>query len=246
MLKKIDCPSPNFERRSPDASVDLIVLHYTDMRNAEEALARLCDAEAKVSAHFLIHKKGTLYQLVDPAYCAWHAGVSSWQGETDINNRSIGIELDNFGHTFGLEPFSSPQINTLVDLLDHLTKTYAIPPHRVVGHSDVAPLRKSDPGEMFPWVDLARKGFGLWPFEAKSAPQLLPFRLMDNLEIQSALSDIGYECPQTGFWDENTQKICRAFQRHFTPHELTGYPSDVTCEVLQALRKVVKDRSFAA
>lgn len=239
MLKKIDYPSPNFEPRSPDVPLDLIILHYTDMRNAEEALARLCDVEAKVSAHFLIGKEGTLYQLVDLAYCAWHAGISSWQGEERINHRSIGIELDNGGHTFGLEPFPAPQMNTLVDLLSHLTTTYAIAPHRIVGHSDVAPLRKSDPGELFPWADLARKGFGLWPFEATPTLPLSPLLPMTTLEIQWAFSSIGYGCPQTGVWDDSTQKVCRAFQQHFTPHELTGYPSDVTCQALQALLKVI-------
>lgn len=240
MLNKIPYPSPNFEPRSPKAPLDLIILHYTDMRNAEEALVRLCDAEAKVSAHFLIHKEGTLYQLVDPIYCAWHAGVSSWQGETDINHRSIGIELDNRGHTFGPEPFSAAQMNTLADLLGELTKTYAVSPHRIVGHSDIAPLRKKDPGELFPWANLARKGFGLWSFETKPAPRVSSLLPMDSLEIQRALSDIGYGCPQTGVWDENTQKVCQAFQRHFTPHDLTGYPSAVTCQMLQGLLKVIK------
>jgi N-acetylmuramoyl-L-alanine amidase len=234
MLKKIDCPSPNFEPRCAGISPDLIVLHYTDMRNASEALTRLCDPEAKVSAHFLIHKDGNLYQLVDPAYCAWHAGASSWRGETNINHRSIGVELDNLGHTFGPEPFSVSQMDTLVNLLGYLTKTYAISPHRIVGHSDVAPLRKKDPGELFPWADLAKKGFGLWPSKAKPATPLPPFLLMGHLEIQSALSDIGYECPRTGVWDEDTQKVCEAFQRHFTPEEITGYPCEGTYRMLQA------------
>jgi N-acetylmuramoyl-L-alanine amidase len=234
MLKKIVCPSPNFEPRCGGISPDLIVLHYTDMCNAPEALTRLCDPEAKVSAHFLIHKDGNLYQLIDPAYCAWHAGVSSWRGETNINHRSIGIELDNLGHTFGPEPFSAPQMNTLVNLLGYLTKTYAISPHRIVGHSDVAPLRKKDPGELFPWADLARKGFGFWPSEAKPTTPLSPLLPMDHLGIQRALSDIGYGCPRTGIWDEGTQKVCEAFQRHFTPEEITGYPSEGTCRMLQA------------
>lgn len=243
MLEKIPYPSPNFEPRSPKAPLDLIVLHYTDMRNAQEALARLCDAGTRVSAHFLIHKEGTLYQLVDPIYCAWHAGLGSWQGETDINHRSIGIELDNAGHTFGPEPFSVPQMNTLADLLDELTKIYGISPHRIVGHSDIAPLRKKDPGALFPWASLARKGFGLWPFETRSAPPVSPLPPMDSLEIQRALSDIGYGCPHTGVWDEHTRKVCQAFQQHFTPHELTGYPSSITCQVLQDLLKVIKSPS---
>lgn len=236
--ERIKCPSPNFEARLSGVPLDLIVLHYTDMCNAEEALARLCDTQAKVSAHFLIDKEGRLYQLVDPAWCAWHAGVSSWQGEGNLNHRSIGIELDNFGHAFGPEPFPAPQIDTLVNLLGYLTKTYAIPSRRIVGHSDVAPLRKKDPGEQFPWAVLARKGFGLWPFGTKVS-ETMPLLPTDALAMQRALSDIGYGCPQTGIWDEETQKVCLAFQRHFTPQELTGYPSDATCRMAQALLAVV-------
>jgi len=234
MLKRIYCPSPNFEPRLPEVPLDLIVLHYTDMRNAEEALIRLCDGQAKVSAHFLIDKEGQLYELVDPTWCAWHAGVSSWQGEGHINHRSIGIELDNLGHTFGPEPFPIPQMDTLMGLLGYLTETYTIPSHRIVGHSDVAPLRKKDPGELFPWFDLAREGFGVWPLETQAAATkpLLP---TNASVMQRALSDVGYGCPQTGVWDEDTQKVCLAFQRHFTPQELTGHPSDVTCRRIQGL-----------
>lgn len=216
----------------------MIVLHYTDMLNVDEALARLCDPATKVSAHFLISKEGALYQLVDPKYRAWHAGTSFWEGERDINSRSIGIELDNFGHTFGPEPFSTPQMDTLYHLLEELTQTYGIPAHRVVGHSDVAPLRKQDPGELFPWHDLVKKGFGLWP--SKKTTPLLPSSYLSFLEVQQALRDIGYECPLTGVWDDDSQKVCRAFQQHFIPIELTGYPSDLTCQTLQEVLRVVK------
>jgi len=236
-LKKIHNPSPNFEPRPPGAPLDMIILHYTDMLTAEEALARLCDPISKVSAHFLIGKEGMLYQLVDPEYRAWHAGVSSWEGENDINSRSIGIELDNLGHTFGPEPFSMPQINTLLDLLAELTQIYGIPAHRIVGHSDVAPLRKQDPGELFPWRDLARKGFGLWPNEILRP--LEPPPPLSPLETQQALCNIGYGCPLTGVWDDDSQKVCRAFQQHFTPSELTGLPSDLTHRTLQELLKVI-------
>ncbi len=216
----------------------MIVLHYTDMLTVEEALARLCDPISKVSAHFLISKEGVLYQLVDPKYRAWHAGLSSWGGEGDINSHSIGIEMDNLGHTFGPEPFSIPQMNTLLDLLADLTQTYEIPAHRIVGHSDVAPLRKQDPGELFPWHDLAKKGFGLWPSERASSAY--SSSTLSFLETQQALCDIGYGCPLTGVWDDDSQKVCRAFQQHFTPGELTGYPSELTYQTLQELLKVVK------
>ncbi len=246
MLKKIYYPSPNFEPRPSGIPLDMIVLHYTDMPNAEEALARLCDPASKVSAHFLIHKEGPLYQLVDPKHRAWHAGTSFWGGEGDINSRSIGIELDNLGHTFGPEPFPVSQMTTLYHLLEELTQIYGIPAHRVVGHSDVAPLRKQDPGELFPWHDLAKKGFGLW--SSQKTPPLSSSVSLSFLEVQQALRDIGYECPLTGVWDDDSQKVCRVFQQHFTPVELTGYPSDLTCQTLQELLGIVKSlaqsRSF--
>lgn len=237
MLKKIHIPSPNFEERTPGATPDLIVLHYTDMKDAQAALDRLRSPEAKVSAHFLINKEGVIYQLVDPMYRAWHAGVSSWQGRQDTNNRSIGIELDNAGHAFGPAPFPNSQIDVLIDLLAELTRLYAILPHQVVGHSDVAPLRKKDPGELFPWGHLASKGFGLWPLSANPAASLESWGILD---IQKALVEIGYHCPQTGIWDEGSTQVCRAFQRHFTPHERTGHPTHLTGQVLQGLLKTVK------
>jgi N-acetylmuramoyl-L-alanine amidase len=238
MLRKIHNPSPNFEPRPPGTPPDMIILHYTDMLTAEEALTRLCDPISKVSAHFLISKEGELYQLVDPKYRAWHAGLSSWAGEKDINSRSIGIEMDNLGHTFGPEPFPIPQMNRLLDLLAELTEIYGIPAYRIVGHSDVAPLRKQDPGELFPWHDLAKKGFGLWPKDNSSS--FSPSTPLSFLEVQQALQDIGYGCPLTGIWDDDSQKVCRAFQQHFTPSELTGYPSQLTYETLQELLKVVR------
>jgi N-acetylmuramoyl-L-alanine amidase len=237
MLEKIHCPSPNFEPRPQGVPLDMIVLHYTDMLNAEEALERLCDPQAKVSAHFLISKEGELYQLVDPKHRAWHAGVSSWEGQGDINSRSIGVELDNLGHTFGPEPFSKVQMKTLLALLEELTQTYGIQPHRIVGHSDVAPGRKKDPGEWFPWHVLAEKGFGFWPQEKMASQHISVVPKMSIEEMQQAFSDIGYECAKTGVWDEESQAVCLAFQRHFTPQDLTGYPTNLVKQTLQGLLK---------
>ncbi|MBM3468575.1 MAG: N-acetylmuramoyl-L-alanine amidase [Alphaproteobacteria bacterium] len=234
MYKKIHHPSPNFEDRPEGVLIDTIILHYTDMRNAEEALERLSDPQAKVSAHFLIHKNGNVYQLVDPYYKAWHAGESYWQGDKDLNNRSIGIELDNAGHAFGLEPFSEIQITTLINLLKDLVEVFEVPVNRIIGHSDVAPLRKQDPGELFPWFDLAEKGFGLWP-QSLEPFQTSPLPPLSVSDAQQAFLKIGYECPQTGTWDENTQKVCRVFQQHFTPHEVTGQITNLTHQTLLAL-----------
>jgi N-acetylmuramoyl-L-alanine amidase len=205
------------------------------MLSAEEALQHLCNPGSRVSAHFLISKEGTIYELVDPGKRAWHAGVSFWQGDNDINNRSIGIELDNLGHTFGPEPFPAIQISSLINLLEDLTRTYAIPPHRIVGHSDIAPSRKQDPGELFPWAKLASHGFGIWP-GAKDLSHA-----MSIPEIQKALADIGYFCPPTGVWDEHTQQVCLAFQRHFVPNKLTGLACDMTCQKLIGYKQLVSE-----
>ncbi|MBM3633292.1 MAG: N-acetylmuramoyl-L-alanine amidase [Alphaproteobacteria bacterium] len=232
MLTRIHYPSPNFESRPAGALVDMIILHYTDMTSAQSALDRLCDPEAKVSSHFLISKEGTLYQLVDPVYRAWHAGESSWQGRQDINSYSLGIELDNLGHTFGPEPFPEAQIITLLELLTELTTEYGISPKSILGHSDIAPLRKRDPGAMFPWALLGKRGFGQVPLPTATEEQ---FPQMTISEVQGALLKIGYFCPQTGEWDEDSQKVCRAFQQHFTPYEVTGHPTNLMLQVIKGL-----------
>lgn len=153
--------SPNYNERPLEKPINMVIVHYTDMLSAEEALQRLCDPASKVSAHYLIDKQGQIFQLVDEAHRAWHAGVSSWEGETDINNGSIGIELDNGGHTHGPEPFPDEQIRSLLVLLKDLVDRHKIQPHRILGHSDIAPGRKIDPGPLFPWDILAKHGFGL-------------------------------------------------------------------------------------
>ncbi|MGR3514210.1 MAG: N-acetylmuramoyl-L-alanine amidase [Paracoccaceae bacterium] len=154
-----DHPSPNFGPRRGGAGIDLIVLHYTAMESAEAALERLCDPEAEVSAHYLIARDGTLYRLVDDDQRAWHAGVGAWAGQEDVNSRSIGIELDNAGDA----PFDEALMVTLEALLSDLMGRHAVPAKAVIGHSDMAPHRKSDPGPHFDWKRLAEKGLSVWP-----------------------------------------------------------------------------------
>src|SRR6201996_5388422 len=161
-MRRIERPSPNHDSRD-GVPVDMLVLHYTGMTTAQAALDRLCDPAAKVSSHYTIDEDGTVYAHVPEARRAWHAGVSAWAGATNINARSIGIELVNPGHEFGYVPFAEPQIAALIDLAQTILKRHPIPPHRVLGHSDVAPARKEDPGELFPWAQLAEFGIGLWP-----------------------------------------------------------------------------------
>lgn len=201
----IDCPSPNHnERKSP---IDMLLLHYTGMPTGEEALNRLCDEQAKVSAHYFIEEGGRVFHLVDETRRAWHAGVSYWRGDRDINSRSIGIELVNPGHEWGLRPFPEAQMDALRDLALDIIERHAIPARHVLGHSDVAPARKQDPGELFDWQWLAQQGIGLWP-------QKTGFELSDDMVHQS-LADFGYNM-------EDPVKAIEAFQRHFCPQELYG------------------------
>lgn len=201
-------PSPNQDSRSQDgrggALIDMLVLHYTGMQTAQAALSRLCDPAAKVSAHYTIDEDGTVYAHVPEDRRAWHAGLSFWAGATDINARSIGIELVNPGHEFGYRPFAQVQIAALIDLAHGILARHPIPAARVLGHSDVAPARKDDPGELFPWTRLAEAGIGLWPQPQDS-----------NLSAE-ALATFGYDphAPQ--------DKVITAFQRHFRPAVLTG------------------------
>src|SRR6185437_14636545 len=161
-MMPMERPSPNQDDRGV-AKVDMLVLHYTGMPSAEAALNRLCDPTAKVSAHYAIDEEGTIYAMVPEDRRAWHAGISYWAGGRDINARSIGIELVNPGHEFGYRAFAEPQIASLITLCRDILARHAIPAWRVLGHSDVAPMRKDDPGELFPWARLAEAGIGLWP-----------------------------------------------------------------------------------
>ena len=169
-MNLIDAPSPNFDRRT--APPDMIVLHYTGMPTGEEALARLRDPAAKVSSHYLVEEDGRVFRLVPEERRAWHAGVSFWKGETDLNTRSIGVEIVNPGHEFGYRPFPDAQIAAVIALVSDIRSRWMVEDSRIVGHSDIAPERKEDPGELFPWERLAKAGHGLWvePPPAPGAP----------------------------------------------------------------------------
>ena len=179
-------PSPNFDERLDSMPIDMLVLHYTGMPTAEDALARMCDPAARVSAHYMIDEDGTVHALVSEDKRAWHAGVSSWRGETDINARSIGIELVNPGREFGYRPFAQAQMAALIVLARKILDRYPIPPRNVVGHSDIAPCRKTDPGELFDWTWLAREGIGMWPEEGDTSGA-------DPDDIPAMLREFGYD-----------------------------------------------------
>lgn len=163
---KADWRSPNFEERKNGVKPSMIIVHYTGMKTAQEALERLCSPESKVSAHYVVDEDGSIYQLVLEDKRAWHAGVSNWQGETDINSHSIGIELVNPGHEFGYRPFPDAQIEALIALCHDIRERHEI--EWVLGHEDVAPDRKQDPGELFPWSRLEQAGIGKLPHQSNS------------------------------------------------------------------------------
>jgi N-acetylmuramoyl-L-alanine amidase len=208
-------PSPNHGPRPAPQRVDMLILHYTGMTSAAAALERLCDPAAEVSAHYLVEEDGTVWQLVDEARRAWHAGRAFWAGETDINGRSIGIELANPGHEHGYRAFPEPQIAALEVLSRAILARHAIPPDRVLGHSDVAPRRKEDPGELFPWQRLARAGIGLWPDFAAAATPPEPSIAV----ARQNLARIGYETGADGTLDA---AIVTAFQRRYRPARCDG------------------------
>jgi N-acetylmuramoyl-L-alanine amidase len=225
MPDPIDTPSPNHDARPEGRVIDMLVLHYTGMESAAAALARLCDLEAKVSAHYMIDEDGTTYALVPEERRAWHAGVSAWEGEQAMNNCSIGIELVNPGHEFGYRPFPEPQIRALTELARAILFRHRIPPWRVVGHSDIAPARKEDPGELFDWRRLARAGIGLWPGPgAAVAP--------DPALAAAALARIGYPLEPQGV---PLLLTLAAFQRRFRPACCDGALDGETMALLLAV-----------
>ena len=210
-------PSPNHDARPDGTAIDILLLHYTGMQSAEAALDRLTDPDAKVSAHYLIDEDGRCYRMVDENRRAWHAGVASWQGATDINARSIGIELANPGHQFGYRPFPDRQMECLTHLSQAILERHPIPPARVLAHSDVAPDRKEDPGELFDWESLARNGIGLWPASLPTSRDTMVFS-----EAMRLLSEIGYAAPETALMSQSARSVLLAFQRHWIPHDMTG------------------------
>jgi len=220
-------PSPNFGPRRPvDGRTDVrhLVIHYTGMKSMADALARLCDPEAGVSAHYVIAEDGTMFGLVPEESRAWHAGVAFWRGTRDLNSTSIGIELVNPGHAFGYRPFPEQQIAALMALAADIMGRHNVPPHAILGHSDIAPGRKQDPGELFPWSTLAKKGIGLWPDPAATYKA-------DN--IWQALATVGYAVPAGPGADildpiRGERDVIAAFQQRFRPHKVTGMADDET------------------
>jgi N-acetylmuramoyl-L-alanine amidase len=228
--------SPNHGPRPADCCIDMLVIHYTGMPDRAAALDRMCDPAAQVSAHYCVDEDGTLYQLVDESRRAWHAGRSFWRGPADVNDRSIGIELVNPGHEFGYRPFPEAQMLAVRDLARDILSRHPISPQNVVGHADIAPMRKQDPGELFDWQRMARWGIGLWP-PIEEERQFEPDRAVD--EVQLMLAAYGYEMPISGILDEQTRAVISAFQRHFRPRRVDGRLDAETVRQLELLIELV-------
>lgn len=208
-----DHPSPNHARRGVPPRIDMLVLHYTGMASAEAALERLCDEAALVSAHYVVGEDGTVWRLVPERRRAFHAGRSCWEGESDLNLVSIGVEIVNPGHEWGYRPFPEAQMAAVERLCRDILARHPIPRHRVVGHSDIAPDRKTDPGELFDWPRLARAGIGIWPMPSgrlAAAP-------IDRVCAVADLRAIGYGPPPA-----SEEPAIAAFQRRFRPARCDG------------------------
>ena len=217
--KLIQAPSPNHDSREGQA-VDILLLHCTGMPNGEMALSRLRDPAAKVSAHYVVEEDGRVFHLVPEDRRAWHAGVSSWLGASNINQRSIGIEIVNPGHEFGYRAFPAAQMQAVLELSLGIIARHRIPAARVIGHSDVAPLRKEDPGELFDWQGLAAAGVGVWP-----SPK--PVQWSDDAFF-AALQRYGYDI-------SDRAAATRAFCRHFRQARLSDVPDAELAAILNGL-----------
>ncbi|RAZ88146.1 N-acetylmuramoyl-L-alanine amidase [Mesorhizobium hawassense] len=230
--------SPNFGPRRETLRPDMIVLHYTGMATGESAEAWLCDPASEVSSHYLVHEDGRIIQMVRESDRAWHAGKSSWFGRTDINSCSVGIEIVNPGHSLGYQAFPRRQIGAVIDLCAGIVGRYSIPAARVLAHSDVAPGRKVDPGEKFPWRTLFVAGVGhlvpaapIRPGATLKAGDTGP----DVEALQSMLALYGYGVEISGNYDRQTEIVVAAFQRHFRRRLVDGVADNSTIRTLQRL-----------
>lgn len=227
----------NFNERRVDKP-DILLLHYTGMPDCDGALDWLCTEESQVSCHYLVREDGSIVQMVSEAHRAWHAGAGSWHGRDDINSRSIGIEICNPGHEHGYCDFPSEQMAAVTALCSDIVSRHPIMPRNVLAHSDIAPGRKQDPGEKFPWRDLAEAGIGHWvePAPIGGGRFLSPGDSGQPVEaLQSMLALYGYGVEPTGTYDETTAKTVHAFQQHFRQSQVDGIADSSTIETLYRL-----------
>jgi len=242
-------PSPNHGERAHGVKIDILLLHYTGMAATAGAIERLCEPSARVSSHYVIDERGEIVQLVAEARRAWHAGLSSWEGVADINSRSVGIEIANPGHSFGYPDFPDAQIAAVIELGGDIVARHRIRPERVLAHSDVAPRRKRDPGEKFPWQLLFHAGIGAWVRPAPLTPAAAALGPGDKgpeiAQLQAELKRYGYGIETTGVYDDDTAAVVTAFQRHFRPARVDGRADGSTVKTLRALL-ATRDQSHSA
>ena len=219
--------SPNFNKSRDMGLLDAIIIHYTGMQNSESALNYLCNKKSEVSSHYFINEEGQIFQLVDDFNIAWHAGVSKWLKRKNLNATSIGIELVNPGHEHGYKVFSEKQYESLEQLIKLLFSKYNIKKDWVLGHSDIAPSRKLDPGENFDWHRLARKGLSIWPDKIFSVPD----DLKSNQLLHNLLSDIGYDVKNY------FKPSLIAFKRRFIPKDISEETNELVLNVAYSVSK---------
>lgn len=213
--------SPNFSKKKRKTKdIRFVIIHYTGMQSEIESINRLKNPRFKVSCHYLINRKGKIRQMVKDRDIAWHAGKSKWKKLKDLNRCSIGIELVNRGHKFGYQDYSKNQINSLLKLCQGLKKKYSIKKENFLGHSDIAPLRKIDPGEKFPWKKLSKHNFGRWYKETKQIRNLIKKRTENN--FYNNLKKIGYRYFSKSKKSSKNKKIIKIFQQHYLPNNVTG------------------------
>lgn len=212
-----DVPSPNFGPRKDGKRARMIVMHYTNTESVEESIRLLADPARETSAHYLVGEDGTVIRLVEESRRAWHAGKSFWAGETDVNSASVGIEIQNPGHGFGYRPFPEAQMQAVIELTKGIAARHGMDARHIVAHSDVAPARKEDPGELFPWENLARvHGLGYWPAPTAEDRARGAEALTDQALLREMLNQAGYD-PAA-----DLPGVTLAFQRHFTPEDFTN------------------------
>lgn len=236
--------SPNFDDRNEHSKINILLMHYTGMKTAQDALDIMCNPEKSVSAHYMVYEDGEIVNLVPEEKRAWHAGISCWHGISSLNHTSIGIEIVNPGHEWGYVPFPAKQMDSVLELSKGILSRNDIPARNVIAHSDVAPSRKEDPGELFDWGYLAKNGVGLWhnvekvwrggdilnkPGEESS----------DVAQIQTMLADYGYHIRVDGYYGGKTEQIIKAFKRHFSPESINANWDKLTEERLKALIKLI-------
>jgi N-acetylmuramoyl-L-alanine amidase len=237
-LAVTEMPSPNHGVRIGVERPDILLLHYTGMPDADGALQRLCDPASQVSAHYVVLEAGGIIRCVPENRRAWHAGVARWMGIDDINSHAVGIEIVNPGHDGGYPDFPEAQIAAVIALADDIVRRQPIAAARVLAHSDVAPLRKRDPGEKFPWDRLHAAGIGHWvaPAPLTDGPQLAPGASGPTVALlQENLSRYGYSVDITSIYDERTAAVVAAFQRHFRPAQVDGVADISTINTLNKI-----------